>query len=76
MSENPFQLGSMAHIIYESKKYDDILYVMNTGQLDYSIKIVCKPNYSVDQVKQFIDNTMLISMDYEVVVENTSEGIE
>ena len=71
VDESLFMHGSMAHLLYEARKYDDILYIVADVKQPYCpIKIVCKPNYSVEQVKQFIDKTMLVSMEYEVVVEN------
>ena len=70
MTENLFIPGSMAHLTLEAEKYPDILYLISPKDSFSPVQIICKPNYNIDKVKEFIDDNFTVTMNYEIIVEN------
>ena len=77
MSENPFRPGSIAHMTLEAEKYDDILYLVADAESPFEpVKIICKPDYNISKVQDFIESNFTYGMNYEVIVENNYEAIK
>ena len=77
MTENPFRLGSIAHMTLGAEKYEDILYLIADAKQPHKpIKIICKPDYDIDKVMEFVESNFTFGMAYEIVVENNFEVIK
>ena len=68
---NNCQIGSTVYYNAITKFYNDILYVEKIGES--KLKIACRPNYDAEGVKEFIENELVIGVDYEIVVEETEK---
>ena len=74
MIKNFFRPGSIAHMIREAEKYEDILYLIADAEQPHNpVKIICKPDYNIDKVMEFVNSSFPLSIDYEIVVENNYE---
>ena len=68
---NNCHIGSIVYYNAITKFYNDVLYVEMIGTS--KIKVVCKPNYDANEVREFIENELVIGVEYEIVVEGTEE---
>lgn len=71
-NNNPFVFGSMNYLIFEAKKVDDILYLIEPDITsgDYCLKIVCRPGYNIDSIMEFVNDHLPIHIPSEVIVES------
>ena len=67
---NNCHIGSIVYYNEIIKFYKDILYVEITEAS--KLKIVCIPDYDADTVNEFIENELMIGVEYEIVVEETA----
>ena len=71
----PCQKGSLMHYNFLIKKYNDILYLEVIKKRNSKLRIVCKPNYNIDDVLKFTKE-LVLGLDYEIVVEDKSDVIK
>ena len=78
MSEkfNAFRPGSLAHLIVEAEHIEDILYIIAPELPEIPVKIICKPNYDIDSVLNFVNDNLEYGIPYDIVVENNYEVIK
>lgn len=62
-----FAKGSLAHLQLLSKDYDDIIDVRESVE-PCKITVLCKPNYNIDQILEFLQNLQL-AVDFEIIVQ-------
>ena len=67
---NAFQPGSLAYLIVEAESIEDILYIIAPDEHYSPLKIVCKPNYNIDTVLNFVEANLSVGIKYEIVVES------
>lgn len=76
LKENPFNFGSTAYLNLEAEKVDDILYLIIPDRGYDPLKIIVKPGYDIDTVKEFVENHIPFSVYYDIIVENDFKVIE
>jgi len=69
--------GSIAHMTLEAEKYDDILYIVADAEQPHEpVKIICKPDYNIDKVMEFVESNFTYGTPYKIIVENSYEVIK
>ena len=72
---NPFPFGSLNYLNFEAELIDNVLYLVMPDNSFDSLNIVCKPNYNIDIILNFVENHLPFSVYYENVVENEFKEI-
>ena len=67
---NAFRPGSLAHLIVEAEPIEDILYIIAPDEHYSPLKIICKPNYNINTVLNFVEDNLPVEIRYEIVVES------
>ena len=63
-----YHFGSPAHIRAEAPKYEDIIAIGITEEGPWAtVNIIVKPNYDEDKIKEFINNTLPLSVEYKII---------
>ena len=57
--------GSIMDMQIKGLKYPDILYVLKVGIC--KVVIICKSNYDVNSIQNFIDETLQYGIEYEII---------
>lgn len=70
LKENPFRFGSAAYLNLEAEPIEDILYIIAPDEHYSPLKIICKPNYNINTVLNFVEDNLPVEIRYEIVVES------
>ena len=69
MKYNPYIFGSLAQMNYDCINYKDIIRVEKNYQSIGTVNIICKPNYNIKQIIDYIFNSIDGRLDYKVMEE-------
>lgn len=72
---HPFPFGSLNYLNFEAELIDNVLYLVMPDNSFDSLNIVCKPNYNIDTILNFMENNLSFRVYYEIVVENEFKEI-
>ena len=68
MTENKFRVGSLNYLIVKADKVDDILYILY-DDFEHFINIIVKPNYNIDEIVEFQNRYIPITISTKIIVE-------